>query len=285
MSKRPHSLTEARQPQRQHRPQEARRPAGTEHQFASVSAVRPSPTLDWPSGPAALTRGASVHGAAGLAASPALARVLPGGGLRRGSSLGCAGGAGTSALVLALLAEPLARGAWGAVLGWPDLGVEAAAELGVPLARLALVPDPGTAWWEVAAVLVDTTDVVVLCPPSRPAPGLARRLASRTRERGALLIVAQPPRVGPRAAVARWPEPLDVVLHADAVRWHGLGSGYGRLASRELQVRSSGRRVPGGGDRARLVLPEASGPLAPVIAPGAPITVDAPVPAAACAVG
>jgi hypothetical protein len=69
------------------------------------------------------------------------------GGLRRGSTMSVAG---STALVLALLAEATGEGSWAAITGMPDVGVVAAAELGVDLERLALVPDPGA---EVAAVL------------------------------------------------------------------------------------------------------------------------------------
>ncbi len=69
-----------------------------------------------------------------------LAPLLPGGGLRRGSVVAVHG---STALLLALLAAATAQGVWAAVVGVGDLGVLAAAEAGVAVQRLALVPAPG----------------------------------------------------------------------------------------------------------------------------------------------
>jgi len=70
-----------------------------------------------------------------------LADLLPWGGLRRGSTVSVRG---STSLLLALLATATAEGCWAAVVGLPHLGVLAAAELGVAVHRLALVPQPGT---------------------------------------------------------------------------------------------------------------------------------------------
>src|SRR5205807_8976144 len=70
-----------------------------------------------------------------------LAALLPGGGLRRGSVIAVHG---SLSLLLALLAAATAQGAWAAVIGVGDLGVLAAAEAGVVVRRLALVPRPGS---------------------------------------------------------------------------------------------------------------------------------------------
>ncbi|HYZ09141.1 MAG TPA: hypothetical protein VE709_11300, partial [Pseudonocardiaceae bacterium] len=69
-----------------------------------------------------------------------LAPLLPGGGLRRGSVVAVRG---STALLLALLAAATTQGAWAAVVGIGDLGVLAAAEAGVAVQRLVLVPAPG----------------------------------------------------------------------------------------------------------------------------------------------
>ena len=70
-----------------------------------------------------------------------LVPLLPDGALARGRAVACRGIAATS-LALALAAEATAAGAWLAVVDVPWLGVEAAAELGVPLERLVRV-EPG----------------------------------------------------------------------------------------------------------------------------------------------
>jgi len=78
-----------------------------------------------------------VEGRAGSWPSPAdprvlpvaepLAPLLPGGGLRRGSTVAVAAGPGATSLLFALLAEASAGGAWVGVVGRPELGLVAAA--------------------------------------------------------------------------------------------------------------------------------------------------------------
>ena len=114
----------------------------------------------------------------------ALSPLLPDG-LRRGSAVAVRGSAG---LLLALLAGPSRAGAWCAVVGLPGLGLVAAAETGVALERLALVPDPGPDWAAVAGALLDAMDVVVVAPRGRVLDGDVRRLAARARQRGAVLV-------------------------------------------------------------------------------------------------
>lgn len=167
----------------------------------------------------------------------ALEPLLVGAGLQRGSvvSVGGPPGAGATSLALALVAGPSAAGSWVAAVGLPWLGLPAAAEAGVHLGRLALVPAPGPASWAgVVAALVDAFDVVLLCPERRARPNDARRLAARARERGAVLVLLGPP--------GGWREGPDVVLRVTRSRWEGLGDGHGHLRSREVRVEATGRR-------------------------------------------
>ncbi|MGW3960160.1 hypothetical protein ACWED2_10075 [Amycolatopsis sp. NPDC005003] len=62
---------------------------------------------------------------------------------------------GSTALVLALLAEATREGSWAAITGMPEVGVVAAAELGVELDRLALAPNPGAELVAVVSALID----------------------------------------------------------------------------------------------------------------------------------
>jgi len=94
---------------------------------------------------------------------PALAPLLPGGELRRGSTVAVTG---STALALALL-PARRRPARGARGGRPDTGARAVAELGVRLDRLALIPSPGTQWAAVVAALFDGVDRG-RGPPTRP---------------------------------------------------------------------------------------------------------------------
>src|SRR4051794_12253328 len=121
-----------------------------------------------------------------------LAGLFPGSGLRRGTTVSVVGGggSGSTSLALALLAGPSQAGSWTAVVGCPDLGLVAAAELGVDLERLALVPRPGSGsqWPTVVSALLDAVDVVAVRPPGRIKAGDVRRLTAKARERGAVLL-------------------------------------------------------------------------------------------------
>ena len=162
--------------------------------------------------------------------------LLPEGGLARGRTVACRGVAATS-LALALAAEATDAGAWLAVVDVPWLGVEAAAELGVPLERLVRVePATGdaTAWADLVAAVLDGFELVVTRVPRRvnagdPAP---RAVAGPgPRERAAR-------RRRPRAAQRR--------RHDGGVDC-GVGGrrrGCGHLRGRRVTVVSSGRRIP-----------------------------------------
>ncbi|HET7488555.1 MAG TPA: hypothetical protein VFJ85_11545 [Acidimicrobiales bacterium] len=189
----------------------------------------------------------SLAGGRVLPVLPALAGLFPGEGLRRGSTVAVAG---ATSLVLALLAGPSAAGSWCAVVGLPTLGPAAAADVGVDLGRLALVPAPGGEWAAVAAALLDGLDVVVVRPPGRVRAADARRLAARARERGAVLVPLGP-----------W-DGADLHLSVARSTWHGLAEGSGHLTSRLLEVVAEGRGAAARPRRARLWLPGAGAPLA-----------------------
>jgi hypothetical protein len=159
---------------------------------------------------------------------------------------------GATSLVLALLAEASAGGAWAGVIGRPDLGLVAAAEAGVALERLALVPYPGADLVAVTAALLDGLDLVVVA--GRVLHGSDRaRLAARARQRGAVLLPLGP-----------WPG-ADVELTCEQGRWQGVGAGsgdVGRLRTRRVCVRLRGRGVAPAGRSARLLLPGVAGRLA-----------------------
>src|SRR5659263_597299 len=116
----------------------------------------------------------------------ALSALLPGG-LRRGSTVAVLG---STSLVLALLAEACGGGAWAAVVGQPTVGLLAAAQAGVVLERLAVVPPPGVEAPTVVAALLDGVDVVLVGPEAALTDGDRRRLVSRARERGSVLLAS-----------------------------------------------------------------------------------------------
>lgn len=138
-------------------------------------------------------------------------------------------------LALTVLAGPSAAGEWGAVIGVPEFGAEAAAELGIALERTVLVPDPTGFWLEATAALVDVAGLVVVRPPEPVRESTAEKMRARLRTRGAALVALcdQPGAAWPRA---------DVRLTATS-RWQGLGRGHGFLTERELRIVRAGAAV------------------------------------------
>jgi len=173
---------------------------------------------------------------------PAIAELLPGGGLKQGAVYSVESSA---MLIMTLLAGPSAAGSWCAVVGVPEFGVEAAQRFGIDLDRLVLVPQPGEDWLAVIAAIADVMGVVVTRPPKRATDSTIARLAARLRQRGATLIV-----------LGAWPQ-SEAMLSLSDSRWHGIGDGHGHLAAREVTVTVTSR-VAGRPRSARLWLPDAA---------------------------
>lgn len=179
-----------------------------------------------------------------------LAPLLPEGGLRRGAVVGVEG-AGATSLLLSLLAGPSTAGSWVALVGLPQVGLAAAAELGVVLDQVAVVADPpASGWAATVAALIDAFDVVALTPGA-VRPQQARRLAARARERGAVLALVR--------GRHRWGEGPDVRLAVVDHEWQGLERGHGHLRARRLTVAATGRRDAARPRRASLWLTDIDG--------------------------
>jgi hypothetical protein len=162
----------------------------------------------------------------------ALRELLPRGGLARGSVVAVAE---FGLLALALAAGASAGGAWCGIAGVPETGVLAAAGLGLDAERTLLVPDPGSAWPQVVASLLDGCELVLLRPPAQtPAQGVhgppvrQRLEATLRRSRGVLLVAGD------------WPG-AQVRLQVLTQGWTGLGDGHGRLRACCAQVMADGR--------------------------------------------
>jgi hypothetical protein len=196
---------------------------------------------------------------------PALHPVIPGGGLPRGAvtavGAGPHGGAGgATTLALALLAAATAGGSWCSAVGVADAGILCLTEMGADLDHLILVPRPGSRWAEAAAVSIEGMDGVLLCPPGPVRPALARRLASRARERRCALVVL--------CRHSPWPEGPELQLTVGRGRWVGAGKGHGHLRGRQVEVVTTGRRAATRPVGTELWLPSGSGAPAPGPAPG-----------------
>ncbi|MFT3877441.1 MAG: hypothetical protein QM708_13615 [Propioniciclava sp.] len=158
-----------------------------------------------------------------------LAEALPGGGLVPGSVYSLASG---GLLLLSLLAEPSRAGLWCGVVGMPELGAEAAAQAGVNLERLALVPHPGERWFSATAALVDVMALVAVRPAGRVRDADAARLAARLRDSKTVMLT-----------VGAWPR-AEATLRATESRWSGLGQGHGCLRTCEMLVTVTSKRTP-----------------------------------------
>ncbi|WP_051264978.1 hypothetical protein [Nakamurella lactea] len=182
------------------------------------------------------------------------------------------GPGGASSLLLSLLASPTPR--WTAVVGMPDIGLVAAAELGADLERLVVIPDPGPDVLHVVSVLVDGVELIVAGAPCGPwgTPARLRVLSGRLRQHGTVLLVA-----------GSWPG-ADLVLRARHTGWAGIGQGTGRLRDRELTIEVGGRRAGRPGHEHTVLLSgRRDGTVAMVdTATGTAITepIAAPIPAA-----
>lgn len=170
-----------------------------------------------------------------LAVPEALQPLFAGGGLPRGASVGFAG-AGSWSVAMALAASALGVGGWLAVLGVEELGLVAAAELGVRLDRVLVVSSVASAQLGlVAATLMEAVDVIALHPRSMVSTRDARRLTARARERGTVLFHLDGGR--------HWPEALDLSVSVAPSRCVGIGEGHGHLQIRQLEVATTGRRA------------------------------------------
>jgi hypothetical protein len=172
-----------------------------------------------------------------LPVTPALQEILPAGGLQRGSTVVVAArqASGATTLALELLAGPSVGGYWCAVGGFSELGVLAAAERGIDLARLVLVPSlgPEDRFMQVVASLFDAVDVVLFAPRAAVRPSDARRLAARSRDRGSVMVVLD--------HRGNWSGPSDLRCTVMRSEWSGLSRGHGLLAARRYELEVSGR--------------------------------------------
>ena len=132
-------------------------------------------------------------------------------------------------LCLALAAGASAAGAWCGIAGVPEAGLAAAVGTGLDAERTLLVPDPGPAWPQVVASLLDGCELVLLRPPMTAPVQVRRRLEAVLRRAGGVLLVA-----------GDWPG-AQVRLRVITQRWTGLGDGHGRVRACCAEVTADGR--------------------------------------------
>ena len=180
----------------------------------------------------------------------ALADLVPGGAVVRGTVLRVAGapGAGSTTVAFELAAAFTALGEWAAAVDLDaTLGPLAAAEAGVALERFAVVRRvPPARWATVVAALLEGVTLVVADVPRGVGVGDAHRLTARARERDAVLVVHE-------RAGASWPVAAALTLRASGGAWD-LTAGH--LVARAVHVVVAGRGAaarPVAGELARAV--------------------------------
>lgn len=180
-----------------------------------------------------------------LPVGDAVRSLLPGAGLRRGSVVGISGTVpGTTSLLFALIAQASRTGSWCALVGMPQAGFVAAAETGIALDRLAVVPNPGPDWPNVVAALIDGFDVVVIGVhriAGQVATSVCAQMAARARRRGSVLVP-----VGPG-----W-DGAEITLTVTSSDWTGVGEGVGR----RIAIAGRGRGAAAVPRRTETWLPE-----------------------------
>lgn len=145
---------------------------------------------------------------------------------------------GARSLSLSMVAAVTAAGGHAAIVGQPDVGLLAAVEMGADLSRLAVIPEPGADPVEVAAVLMDGMDLVLLGLGGRSVPATrARAVVARARQKGCTLLVTG----------GEW-QGASARLEARVSGYEVTGSsgerpisGCGRIARVRLAMRARGR--------------------------------------------
>ena len=147
---------------------------------------------------------------------------------------------GARSMLLRMVATVTADGGNAAIVGQPDIGLLAAVEMGADLSRLAVIPDPGSDPVEVAAVLVDGMDLVVLGLGGRRVTRTrARAVVARARHKGCTLLVTDGDWEGaPMRLEAR------VCGYEFTPGHRGVPApGFGRISEVRLQISGCGRAI------------------------------------------
>ena len=148
--------------------------------------------------------------------------------------------AGARSLPLSMVAAVTAAGGHAAIVGQPDVGLLAAVEMGADLSRLAVIPEPGADPVEVAAVLMDGMDLVVLGLAGRSVSATrARAVVARARQKGCTLLVTEGDWQGASARLEARVSGYEVTGGSGNRRTPGCG----RISRVRLSMRAKGRSL------------------------------------------
>ncbi|MGV0794029.1 hypothetical protein [Mycolicibacterium sp. XJ1819] len=148
---------------------------------------------------------------------------------------------GARSLPVSMVAAVTAKGGHAAIVGQPDIGLLAAVEMGADLSKIAVIPQPGTDPVEVAAVLMDGMDLVVLDLGGRSVPATrARAVVARARQKGCTLLVTHGDWQGASARLEARVCGYEITGPTGVRR-----PGFGRIGKVRLAFSVSGRAVSG----------------------------------------
>lgn len=160
-------------------------------------------------------------------------------GIARGSVIDCSG---ARSLVVAMIAAVSRSGGQVGIVGLPWLSLLSVAEMGADLARIAIVPDPGVDPIEIASVLLDGMDLVVLgLRGVDVAPARCRVVSGRVRQQSSALLVVDGHWPG---AQVRMEASVLTYRHVPGTSGTDLSAarrGHGRIGGLRLQVTATGR--------------------------------------------
>lgn len=179
-------------------------------------------------------------------------------GLVRGSLVGIEGTSGALSAALALCAAASTSGSWIAACGMGHLSWDTAIEVGIDLSRVITValPDSEAVIADALAATLDAVDIVLVDAQVVIGAAHWRRLMARVRERQAVVIYVHSQHL---ARYGRMIHAPDLMIHTQAIRWEGVGSGWGYGRARQLRLQASGRGRYSGQRQVDLWMPDPHG--------------------------
>ena len=146
--------------------------------------------------------------------SPVFGKLLPGASLKRGSVGVLRGtlGSGATSLFFSLISTPTKKGSWVALVGLGNLGFASAKSHGVDLSRLVSVACAIPDLPEVASIMLDGFDIVVM--RASVDATRARKLAEKARRQKSILLVLS------ETGSSQWPGSCDFSINVLRSIWH-----------------------------------------------------------------
>lgn len=153
-----------------------------------------------------------------IATHPGLAQALRGGGLPRRAVVNMS----TSSLLASVLIEHATQaGSLVAVVGWPELSFADIEHL----ERIVAIPDPGQDPWQIAALLCEGIDLVIVNTPIQMNLGSSRAFMAKVRKGKAGVLNASSHQI-----------PATLALQPKINAFYGIGPGVGRIRGIDLAV-------------------------------------------------